>query len=113
VKVRQDERVHVPRPHAEVGQAPLERPSLLDGVDIALFPVPIRTEAALDQGNVVRSPHEEAVGRERDPVPLVRRKPLLPEHLRHDAEHRAAVQPELRAANEIDLEISDPHCAGS
>lgn len=61
---------------------------------------PLRKEcpdAGLEQPGVDAVTHEQAPARERDPVALVGRDPLLPHRLRRVAEHRTSIEP-LRIA---------------
>src|SRR6185369_1899348 len=53
--------------------------------------------------------NEQAVHVHRDAIQLVGRFDLLPEHLRHDAEHRATVQTEHAVAEDLHLETTDAH----
>jgi len=57
----------------------------------------------------VRIANEQAVHVHGDTVQLVRGFDLLPEHLRHDTEHRATVETEHAVAEDLDLETTDAH----
>ena len=63
--------------------------------------------AGVDQHQPVGVLDQQAAHRERNPVPLVRLDPALPERLRHHAEHGAAVEPLEAALQRVAAEPAD------
>ena len=76
----------------------------LEAVDLGLLRRHLVARARVDQHRP-RAAHQQAPHRHADPVALVGRRLLLPERLRHDAEHRAAVEVEepVRDGDELDV----------
>src|SRR5438067_2279348 len=81
----------------------------LDPVDVPLLVGELRARAGLDEHDVVGVADEHAVHVHRDPIEVVRLLLRIPEDLRNDAEHRAAVDLERAVAEDVDLETAEPH----
>ena len=107
VEVGEHESVDVLGPDAELLEALSERRPVVDGVEVPRLRVPPVPEARLDERDEALAPHEKAVRREAHAVPVVRGELPLPEHFRHDPEHRAAVEAKLRAANDVDSKSAE------
>src|SRR5439155_1212908 len=69
----------------------------------------LRPGAGLDKDHVIGVADEKAVHVHRHAVALVGLLLPLPEHLRDDAEHRAAVEPEYTVAEDPHVETTDAH----
>src|SRR5678815_3993517 len=82
----------------------------LDAEVALLLVVQLRAGARLHESDVtVTVADEQAVHVHGDTVELVGGFDLLPEHLRHDPEHRATVEAEHAVAEDLDLETTDAH----
>ena len=73
-----------------------------------LSPTPASMSIVLARRADEQRPHAE-----RDAVPLVGRRALLPQRLRHDAEHRAAVEAEVAVGEREQLEVAERRRAAS
>ena len=70
--------------------------SRVEAVDLLQLRVHLVAGAGVDDHQRPRrAPHQQRPHRHVDRVALVGRRALLPQRLRHDAEHRAAVEPEV------------------
>lgn len=81
----------------------MPRHTRLDPIDVEELRILLVPHPGVDQHEPIGMLDEQAAHPERDPIPFVRRDAALPKRLRHDAEHRTAV--EALAAG---LESMDP-----
>ena len=79
----------------------------IEAVDVGALRVHLVAAAGVDDHQRARAPHEQRPHRHRDAVALVGRGALLPQRLRHDAEHRAAVEPEVAVEQRRELEVAN------
>src|SRR5436190_529714 len=81
----------------------------IDGVDLDTLRVHLVADTGVDDHRPLAAAHEQRTKAERDAVPFIGRRPLLPEWLGNDAEHRPAVQPEVAVQKRRELQISDSY----
>jgi len=98
VKMRVDDECDVLRRYAELREAVLEcRPTIralvLDAVDVVELFRLLVSGASVDEDQTGLVLDQQTAHAQLNPVPLVGRDAALPEWLRDDTEHRAAVQP--------------------
>src|SRR6185436_14422721 len=84
-------------------------PRAINGIDRRVFGVHLVTDASINDHRDAVAADQQRTHRERDPILLVGRSALLPERLRHDAEHGAAVQAEEAIEERGQFEITDPN----
>src|SRR5207245_10076390 len=94
--------------HAAFGEL-VEQARRLDPEDLALLRGELRAGPGLHDHHVVGVADEEAVHVHRDAIAIVGRLLLLPERLRDDAEHRAAVGLGHAVAEDLHVETADAH----
>ncbi len=85
----------------------IEMARAIDGVDPDTLCVHLVADPGVDDHRPLATAHEQRTETERDAVPFVGRRPLLPERLGNDAEHRSPVQPEVAVEKRRELQISD------
>jgi len=81
----------------------------LDPDDAALLVAQLRPGAGLDDDDVIGVADEQAAHVQFDAVQRIGDLLLLPEHLRDDPVHRAAVELERSVAEDVDLEPAQTH----
>src|SRR5688572_4354099 len=86
--------------------APAPR-GILDAVDLAELRVVLGADGGIDEDQAVAVLDQQAAHRERDAVPLVGGDLPVPERLRHDAEHGAAVEALEAALEGVAPEAAD------
>ena len=81
-------------------------PRSIDAVDVVELRVFLVAEPGVDDHRP-HAAHDERPHRERDAVAIVGRRLPRPQRLRHDAEHRAAVEAEEAVVQRDQLEIAE------
>ena len=97
VQVRGEHDVDVFGPEARLGQRVIQVSRALDPVDIDELLAFLVAEARVDDHRA-RSADDERPHRQNNSVALVGRRRLLPQGLRHHAEHRTPVEAEEAVA---------------
>jgi hypothetical protein len=77
-------------------------------VDLEAFRVHLVADPRVDDERHVGAHHERSQP-EQDPVLLVGRRSTLPQRLRHDAEHRPAIQAEVPVEKRNEFEVAEFH----
>src|SRR3989454_4012622 len=90
-------------------QCLLQRIVLGKTINVAPLRIPFGATAGLDEDGFTGSANQKYVHRQTDAVTLVRRRDALPERLRHDAEHCAAIEPECSRAKDFNLDLAESH----
>src|SRR6185503_5950341 len=109
VQVRVDDERDLVRPHAAARELAEETWRLVDAEVALLLLIELRAGSGLDEHDVRAVADEQAVHVHGHTVQLIRRLLLLPQHLRHDAEHRPAIEAEDAVAEDLHLEAPDLH----
>jgi hypothetical protein len=109
MEVREHDRVDLLRRYVKRRERVRKRRRALDRVDLTAAGVPLVSQARLDQDGELATADEEAIGRDRDAVLRVGGELSFPEHFRDYAEHRSAIQPEVRVANDVDPKRAEAH----
>ena len=91
---------------AGLGERVIEVPRAIDAVDLAELRVLLVAEPGVDDHRA-HAADDQRPHRQRDAVAIVGRRLRRPQRLRHDAEHRAAVEPEEAVVQRDQLEIAD------
>ena len=94
VQVRREHDVDAVGGQPSLGERMVEMPVAVERVDVALLRVHLVAGAAVDDHPAPVGLDDQRPHRQLDPVAVVGRRLRLPQRPRHDAEHRAAVEPE-------------------
>ena len=105
VEVRGEHEVDVFGREARLGQRVIEVSGAFDAVDVDELLAFLVAEPRVDNHRA-RSTDDERSHRQNNSVALVGRRLLLPQGLRHDAEHRASVEAEEAVADRDELEVA-------
>jgi hypothetical protein len=108
VQVRRQDDIDRLRRDARLRQTVIEVSDSLQPEDLRLLSSRLVSYTRVDQHRP-RSPHEQRAHREPDAVALVGGRPRLPQDLRHDTEHRAAIEMEEAVTERDQLEIAEPY----
>ncbi len=109
VQMRRQHQVDRVGGEARVGERVIEVTRAVERVDVTLLRVHLVAGAAVDDHPAPLRFHDERPHRELYPVAVVGWRLLLPQRARHDAEHRAPVEPERTVADACQLEIAPRH----
>src|SRR2546421_1863024 len=107
--MRVDDERHVVWTHPACGELFEQTRRTVDAKVALLLVVELRARTGLHQHDVGAVADEQAVHVHGVAIELVRRLLLLPEHLRHDAEHRTAIESEDAIGEDLDLEATETH----
>ena len=88
------------------GQRLVERMRPIERIDVALFRPHLVAGAAVDEHPAPRRLHQQRAHRQLNPMPIVRSGFLFPQHARHHAEHRAAIELERAVVQRRQLQVT-------
>jgi hypothetical protein len=95
VQMRREDDIDVISRHPRLRERVLKVSLAIDAIDGDAFVVHLVADASVDQHDAGIAPHEQRPHSKGDAILVVRGRPLFPQRFRHDAEHGAAVEPEV------------------
>jgi hypothetical protein len=106
MQVRRQHEIDVFRRHPGFGQRMIQVTRALDGVHVVELVVVLVANPGIDQHRP-HATHQQRPGRQADPVLVVGRRLGRPQHPRHHAKHRAAVEAEETIAQRRQFEVAN------